>query len=82
MVYEGNDNRGKPKSDYLARIKAMTDSELFKETEHKLWLSAYASNNSRSDYHWHATACYDEWMNRNKMGEYLKALEQAKANCN
>ena len=58
--YTGNDNYGKPKSDYLAKLAEMEDSALLEETENKIWLSAYAANNPRSDYHWHCDACYDE----------------------
>lgn len=63
--YSGNDNSGKPKSDYLNRIAGFTTEELRKETKDKIWLSGYANNNPRSDYHWHVDACYDELMKRN-----------------
>lgn len=62
--YEGKDNAGRPKSEYLERLANMTVEELTKETENKIWLSAYASNNPRSDYHWHCDACYDECQKR------------------
>lgn len=62
--YAGKDNHGKPKREYLDRIAAMSDKELCEETEKKIGLSAYASNNPRSDYHWHADACYDECQKR------------------
>lgn len=62
--YTGNDNYGKPKIDYLNKLKEMTIEQLKKETKDKLWLSAYAHNNPRSDYHWNVDACYDELMNR------------------
>lgn len=62
--YSGNDNGGKPKSDYLDRLKTKTIEELEKETKDKIWLSAYAKNNPRSDYHWHVDACYDEIVSR------------------
>lgn len=68
--YTGNDNHGKPKSEYLDRIKAMNDDALFKETKDKICLSAYANNNPWSDYHWHVDALYDEWHNRKKGGRY------------
>jgi hypothetical protein len=42
----------------------MSLPELMQETESKIWLSAYANNNPRSDYHWHVDACYDELMLR------------------
>lgn len=78
MQFEGKDNYGKPKSEYLARIAAMSDSELERETEQKIWLSSYAGNNLRSDYHWQCDACYVECEKRNsKM--YERAYEAAKA---
>lgn len=60
MDFSGKDNYGKPKQEYVDRIAAMSDAELAKETEHKIWLSGYANNNPRSDYHWHCDACYVE----------------------
>lgn len=77
MIYEGKDNNGKPKHEYVSKLATMTDTDLFKETESKIWLSAYANNNPRSDYHWHVDALYDEWVHRGKSEEYKKAYEQA-----
>ena len=80
MAYEGKDNYGKPKSDYIARIATMTDAELLKEGEQKIWLSAYANNNNpRSDYHWHADAIYDECTKRGKPEIYSEAFAKASA---
>lgn len=75
MKYTGNDNYGKPKSNYLERIAAMDDGDLRRETEQKIWLSGYANNNPRSDYHWHADACYDEWVKREKVRQYELAYD-------
>lgn len=77
--YVGKDNYGKPKSEYLARLAAMTDAELYKESTSKIWLSAYANNNPRSDFHWHADAIYDEWESRGKLAEYNRAFEQVRS---
>lgn len=38
-----------------------------------IWLSAYASNNPRSDYHWQCDACYDECKKRGKEDIYNRA---------
>ena len=57
LTLPGNDNYSKPRQNYADRISAMTDEELLKETESTIWLSAYANNNPRSDYHWQADAC-------------------------
>lgn len=69
------DNQGKPRKDYLLRIAAMSEAELLKESKDKIWLSAYASNNPRSDYHWQADACYAECQNRKRPDIYREAYE-------
>jgi hypothetical protein len=75
--YTGNDNYGKPKSEYLERIAAMEMVKLIAETESKIWLSGYANNNPRSDYHWHVDACYDELKKRTGDNEaYDKAYKR------
>ena len=71
--YEGKDNYGKPKSQYLDKLGTMTDEELFDECDSKIWLSTYAANNPRSDYHWQVNACYDECRKRGKVSIYEKA---------
>ena len=71
--YEGNDNYGKPKSEYLDKLKTMDDNQLNDACEQMIWLSVYASNNPRSDYHWQCDACYDECSNRGKVNIYEKA---------
>ena len=75
MKYEGKDNYGKPKSEYLEKLAGMDDDGLFAETKDKIWLSAYANNNPRSDYHWHADACYDECAKRGKPEIYQRAYD-------
>lgn len=71
--YAGLDNDKKPKQAYLDKLAAMTDAELEDETGHAVWLSAYASNNPRSDYHWRCDACYDEAQRRGKPDIYTNA---------
>lgn len=75
--YIGRDNSGRPRTEYLAKLAAMDDAALEKETESKIWLSAFASNNPRSDYHWHCDACYDEVQRREKPDIYRRAHEKA-----
>jgi hypothetical protein len=77
-VFEGKDNYGKPRSEYVTSIEKMDDDALFKETKSKIWLSAYASNNPRSDYHWHVDAIYDEWVSRGKLERYSEAYEKVR----
>lgn len=71
--YSGNDNYGRPKADYLAKIAAMTDAELQNETEGKIYMSAFCSNNPRADWHWMVDACYDECKKREDKDIYKRA---------
>lgn len=76
-IYKGKDNYGNLKSEYLDKLSKMNEEDLFDATRQKIWLSAYANNNSRSDYHWQADACYDEWKNRGKLEKYNEAWKKA-----
>lgn len=76
--YIGKDNYGRPKIDYLKKLVLMTDKELQDESENKIFLSAYASNNPRSDYHWHCDACYDECKRRKKDFIYKNAYNKVR----
>ena len=67
------DNRGRPRADYIAKLQACSDSELSKECDQYIWLSAYAANNPRSDYHWQCDATYDECARRGKPEIYSDA---------
>ncbi len=74
--YMGTDNHGNPKSDYITTLQKMSEAKLYQRTKDMIWLSAYANNNSRSDYHWQCDACYDEWKSRNKAILYDKAWHE------
>ena len=58
---------------YVAKVKEMTDDELYDACKETIWLSAYANNNPRSDYHWMCDACYAECDSRKKVEIYTKA---------
>lgn len=58
--YTGNDNYGRPRSDYLAKIAAMSDHDLGRECYQMIYHATRCSNNPRADWHWKADACYDE----------------------
>ena len=75
--FEGNDNYGVPKQKFLDKLKTLTDEELVEGTAHHIWLSSYAGNNPRSDFHWQCDACYDECWNRDKPELYEKAYKRA-----
>jgi hypothetical protein len=68
--YTGNDNYGKPKQNFLDELAKMDEGELRKTCNTMIWLSAYANNNPRSDYHWQCDACYDECHQRGKVDIY------------
>jgi hypothetical protein len=76
--YSGLDNNGKPKQDFLDKLKSLNDTNLGDECERYIWLSAYAGNNPRSDFHWMCDACYDETVNRNKVEIYESAYQVIK----
>ena len=71
--YGGKDNYGKPKREYIEKLVQMTDEQLFEEMKSKIWLSAYAANNPRSDYHFHCDATWDEGKRRGKSDLYGEA---------
>ena len=77
-MLSGNDNYGKPKSDYSVRLAAMDEKTLFEQTRKMIWLSSYAGNNPRSDFHWQCDACYQEARMRGKLDLYTKAYNAVK----
>ena len=76
--YEGKDNYGHPRQEYLDKLKAKSDEELFDACKQMIWLSAYANNNPRSVYQyypiWHYLCC-DECQQRGKPEIYQKAYD-------
>lgn len=79
LTIDGLDNYGKPRQHFADRIAEMDDARFMKEAEQYIWLSAYAANNPRSDFHWMADSCYDEAKRREKPELYKKAWERAAA---
>lgn len=79
LSLDGKDNRGNPRQTYANRIAAMSEAAFLKEVEQKIWLSAFANNNPRSDYHWQADACHGEAARRDKPELYTQAFERARA---
>lgn len=72
-----NDNYGRPKWDYVRKLQNFSDDELFAETKQMIWLSAYANNNPRSDYHFQCDLCYNECVRRGNEAMYSRAHKQA-----
>jgi hypothetical protein len=79
ITIEGFDNYKAPRQAFADTLFAMDDAAFVKEAEHRIWLSAYANNNPRSDYHWQADACYAEAERRGKPELYQTAWERAAA---
>ena len=75
------DNAPEKQAAYKAKIAAMTDDELSKEMDLKIWLSAYANNNPRSCYHWQADATYSECKRRGKPELYTESYERQRESC-
>jgi hypothetical protein len=73
----GLDNSGKPRKEYADRLKKLSDQALEGEAGLKIWLSALADNNPRSDYHWQCDACFDEAERRLKPEIYDRAWDEA-----
>lgn len=79
LTIEGTDNYGKPRQEFADKAAALTDREFVEFTEKQIWLSGYANNNPRSDYHWQADACYDEAKRRGDENLYVRAYNRAVA---
>lgn len=77
---DGKDNSGKPRQDYADKLADMDDRKLVDECESYVWLSAYAANNLRSDYHWMCDATSDEAQRRGKPELYQRGWERASGN--
>ncbi len=77
LIIEGNDNYGQPRQAFANKLAAATDDNFITIAEEYIWLSAYASNNPRSDYHWQADICYDEAKRRGNPGLYVTAHKRA-----
>lgn len=55
------------------RLRGLSDEDLRAECEKYIWLSAYAANNPRSEYHWMCDATYAEGERRGKPEIYKRA---------
>ena len=78
LLIPGKSNSGKPRQDFADKLAAAaTDADFVKIAENYIWLSAYANNNPRSDYHWMCDAAYDEAQRRKRPELYDLAWHQA-----
>jgi sulfur transfer protein SufE len=60
---------------YQDSLELMSDDELLKECKSMIWLSSYASNNEKSEYHWKCDSCYEECYRREKVFIYDRAYK-------
>ena len=68
-------------TDYAEKIAAMDDADFVKQAETQIWLSAFASNNSRAPAHWKVDVCYDEAGRRKQPHLYQRAYNRAYVSC-
>jgi hypothetical protein len=66
---------------YRDRLAEMTDEELLEEIEKCVWFSAFAANNSRSDFHWKVDLTHDETRRREKPWLYQRGWNKAYRSC-
>ena len=75
--YEGKDNYGRPKVEYITKLSLMDNEKLESECYSMIYQSARCANNSRADWHWMVDACYDEALKRDpKASIYDKAYKE------
>jgi hypothetical protein len=75
LTIEGKDNFGRPRQTWADKLAGLDDANFLKEAQQMIWLSGYANNNPRSDYHWKADACYSEAERRGKPELYRTAYD-------
>ena len=61
--------------EYVLKLMTMDEEKLYDVCKDMIWFSAYAANNSRSDFHWMCDACYAECKRREKPNIYDRAHE-------
>lgn len=65
------------KETYASKLSEMDDRAFVEEVAERCWLSAFAGNNPRSNYHWQADACYDEAKRRAKPWLYQRGWNKS-----
>ena len=75
------DNAPAKQEAYRKKLEELSDAQLFREAKDKIWLSAYASNNPISCYHWQADATYEEAKRRGKPEIYDHGFRETYRGC-
>ena len=76
LTIPGKSNDCHMRQEYADKLATMADDEFFKDCKQFIFLSAYATNNPRSDYHWMCDACILEGWRRNREDLYDKAHKE------
>ncbi len=74
-IFDGDDNNGHPKSEYLAIIATMDEDTLVEEAKDKMCLSIRACEDGNSDFHWQDIAIQRELSKRGKEGLYASIFQ-------
>lgn len=61
---------------FLKEIENLTDEELQDKCEHYIWMSGYAANNQRSNYHRMVDALYSKCSREGKVNIYKAAYKE------
>lgn len=69
------------RKEYADLLETLSDDAFVAEVEMKVWLSAFASNNSRAPAHWQCDLCYEESRRREKTWLYKRGWNQAYISC-
>lgn len=77
LTLEGVDNYGLPKQSFADLLADADQAQYLQLAETYIWLSAYAANNPKSDYHWMVDALYAEAKRRGKLDWYDTAFKKA-----
>ena len=67
------DIKAQEKALFRDKLAAMDDHDLEEACDSYIFLSAFANNNPRSDFHWQCDMTYDECKRRNKIEIYTRA---------
>lgn len=74
----GRNNDGTPAQGFADKLAQADEEEFLREAAQVIWLSAFASNNPTSDWHWQAHACYYEAQRRGDENLYQRAYDSAR----
>lgn len=78
LLLSGRNNAGSPVQHFADSIAASDDEQFVQTASDVIYMSAHASNNATSDFHWQADACYYEARRREKPELYQAAYDWAR----